>query len=90
MKRLCQIFKSPRREEMYLYVDKAKGLDEVPAALLASFGEPGLVMTIVLDSGRKLARADVTEVLARIDGEGFYLQMPPTPAELLARERADG
>jgi uncharacterized protein YcgL (UPF0745 family) len=40
----------------------------------------------VLDSQRKLARADTAEVLADIAEKGFYLQMPPTAAELLRRD----
>ena len=40
----------------------------------------------MLDPERKLARADATEVLEKIDQQGFYLQMPPTAAELLSRD----
>ena len=90
MKRLCQIYRSPRREEMYLYVDKLRGLEEVPAALLRQFGEPEPVMTLLLDPARKLARADAAEVLAQIEKQGFYLQMPPTPDELLRRDGNHG
>ena len=86
MKRICQVYRSPRKEEMYLYVDKANGLQDVPEALLGQFGEPEEVMTIVLAPERKLARADVGEVLEKIEQQGFYLQMPPTAAELLRRD----
>lgn len=89
MKLLCQVFKSSRKEEMYLYVDKAKGLADVPEALMAQFGEPEEVMTLVLDETRRLARADIHQVLADISEQGFYLQMPPTPADLLRREGVD-
>ncbi len=75
---------------MYLYVDREAGLEEVPEALLGQFGEPQSVMTLVLTPERKLARADVAEVLARIEEDGFYLQMPPTPAQLQQREKAGG
>ncbi|AQA18735.1 hypothetical protein BST95_11305 [Halioglobus japonicus] len=88
MKRLCEIFKSTRKEEMYLYVDKAKGLEDVPEVLLKQFGEPQSVMTIILTPERKLARVDVAEVLEKIDSDGFFLQMPPTPEQLLQRDRA--
>ncbi|KZX60191.1 hypothetical protein A3709_12915 [Halioglobus sp. HI00S01] len=88
MKRLCEIFKSTHKEEMYLYVDKAKGLEDVPEVLLKQFGEPQSVMTIILTPERKLARVDVAEVLEKIDSDGFFLQMPPTPEQLLQRDRA--
>ena len=86
MRRLCQVYRSPRKEEMYLYVDKANGLQDVPEALLDQFGEPEEVMIILLDPARELARADVSEVLEKIEQQGFYLQMPPTAAELLKRD----
>ncbi len=89
MKRLVEIFRSGRREEMYLYVDRAQGLAEVPESLLKQFGEAHSVMTLVLEPGRKLARADAGEVLAEIEERGFYLQMPPTPEQLRRRNAAD-
>ncbi len=89
MKRLIEIFRSSRREEMYLYVDRAKGLVDVPEVLMEQFGEPVSVLSMLLDAERKLARADAAEVLAQIESRGFYLQMPPTPAELLQRDRAN-
>lgn len=89
MKRLCRVYKSSRREEMYLYVDHSGGLEQVPDTLLASFGEPLEVMTLVLTAERKLARALASEVLAQIERQGFYLQMPPTPDELRRREAVD-
>lgn len=88
MSRICQIFRSPRKPEMYLYVDKAQGLTAVPDTLLAQFGEPQPVMVLALDAGRKLARAQAVEVLEKIESQGFFLQMPPTDAELLRRESA--
>jgi uncharacterized protein len=89
VKRICQVFRSPRRAEMYLYVDKAQGLEAVPETLLAQFGEPEAVMTLLLTPERKLARASAGEVLAQIESRGFYLQMPPTEAELRARNRVN-
>ena len=87
MSLLCEIFRSPRKAEMYLFVERAAGLDRVPEPLLAEFGEPEPVMTLVLSADRKLARADVVEVLASIEAQGFYLQLPPSSGELLSREQ---
>ena len=58
MRLLCQVFKSPGREEMYLYVEKSRGLEDVPGDLLARFGEPSPVMLLVLTPEKRLARAD--------------------------------
>ena len=85
-KRLIEIFSGARKAEAYLYVDKAVGLDEVPESLLAQFGEAESVMTMMLDTDRKLARADAAEVMEKIEEQGYYLQMPPTMAQLMARD----
>ena len=89
-RRFIEIFRGSLKAEAYLYVDKAKGLADVPEVLLSQFGEPETVMTMLLDPQRKLARADATEVLAKIEEQGYYLQMPPTAAELLNREGSRG
>ncbi|MEE4143483.1 MAG: YcgL domain-containing protein [Halieaceae bacterium] len=85
-KRFIEIFRGSRKAESYLYVDKANGLADVPDVLMAQFGEPRSVMTMMLDPGRKLARANAAEVLAKIEQQGYYLQMPPTADELLNRD----
>lgn len=75
-KRICSVFKSPRKHEMYLYVDKKEGLERIPAELLAIFGTPKLVFDLLLTTERKLAREDVVQVLANIEQQGYHLQMP--------------
>lgn len=86
MSLLCEIFKSPRKAEMYLYVERSRGLQDVPEVLLKQFGEPVSVMVLQLSPERRLARADTATVLAKIKEQGFYLQMPPTAAKLRSRE----
>ena len=85
---LCQIFKSKRNPEMYLYVEKTQGLERVRASLLHRFGDPEPLMMIVLEVDKRLARANAEQVLQEIKEHGFYLQMPPTTAELLRRDGA--
>ena len=46
-------------------------------------------MLLKLEPGRKLARADVQLVLAAIDEQGYYLQMPPSTGELLKRHHGE-
>ena len=84
MKLICQIYRSPRQEGMYLYVDKQEGTERVPDALLTKFGEPEEAFTLLLTAQRTLARADAAEVIAAINEQGFYLQMPPSEAEMAA------
>lgn len=77
MKIICSVYRSSRVEGMYLYVDKKDELARVPEDLLKSVGKPELAMTLALYPERKLARADVNNVLQAIAENGFYLQMPP-------------
>lgn len=74
---ICSIYKSSKKDEMYLYVCKAKGLTQVPEALLAMFGKATLFGTLLISPQKKLARADAAQVLKEIAEKGFYLQMPP-------------
>ena len=93
MKRICSIYRSPRRNEMYLYVLKSDALERVPDELLAAFGKPLHAFNLVLSPERALAREDIHTVLANLDKQGYHLQMPPAeddyiehlPEELLRR-----
>jgi uncharacterized protein YcgL (UPF0745 family) len=76
-RQLVRIYKSKRRAEMYLYVIKARGLVDVPEALLEQFGVPELVLDFLLTPDRKLARVHGERVLEEIARQGFYLQLPP-------------
>jgi len=80
---ICSIYRSPKKEEMYLYVDKRDGLGRVPDELKEMFGAPEHVMDMPLTASRKLARADTAKVIAGIQEKGFYLQMPPPKEDYL-------
>lgn len=83
MKRICSVYKSPRKSEMYLYVDKREALSRVPEALLVPFGAPQHVFDLLLTPERQLAREDVAKVLENIEKQGFHLQMPPGEEEYI-------
>lgn len=77
MKIIAEIFRSPREEGMYLYVNKEEGLQQVPEALLQKFGKPQPAMVLVLTPDKRLARADATKVIEALAVQGYYLQLPP-------------
>lgn len=83
MKRFCSIYKSPRKNEMYLYVDRSEALKRVPEALLAVFGTPQHVFDLVLTPERKLAKENAATVLENLEKQGFHLQMPPPEEEYI-------
>lgn len=81
MKRICSIYKSPRKREMYLYVLKSDALNRVPEGLLEVFGTPQLAFDLVLHPERQLAREDIHQVLEHLETQGYHLQMPPPETE---------
>ncbi|WP_372876098.1 YcgL domain-containing protein [Pseudomonas sp.] len=83
MKRICSIYKSPRKNEMYLYVLKSDGLERVPENLLAAFGPPTLAFSMVLTPERTLSREDIHTVLENLEKQGYHLQMPPPEDEYI-------
>ncbi|MGL9760085.1 MAG: YcgL domain-containing protein [Symbiopectobacterium sp.] len=80
----CVIYRSDKRDKTYLFVDKKDDFSRVPEALIKSFGTPHLVMLLPLDGSKKLASADIKKVKRALNEEGFYLQMPPPPENLLS------
>ena len=74
---LCDVYKSPKKPETYLYVSREDPLTRVPEALLETFGKPERALIIVLTEDKKLARVEAKKVMAALKEQGFYLQMPP-------------
>ncbi len=77
MKMVVSVYKTRRKEGLYLYVNKLKGIAPVPEQLRVLIGQPVHVMDFLLTPERKLAEVDSTEVLSKITENGYYLQMPP-------------
>ncbi|AMO49894.1 hypothetical protein GA0061071_107139 [Kosakonia oryzendophytica] len=85
----CVIYRSARREQTYLYVEKKDDFSRVPEALMQSFGPPQLTMLFPLDGRKKLAGADLDKVKEALVTQGYYLQLPP-PQENLLKEHLAG
>ncbi|WP_047046799.1 YcgL domain-containing protein [Vibrio mexicanus] len=81
---LCSIYKSLKKEGTYLYVPKKDDFSQVPDALMQTFGKPVFVMVIKLE-GRQLAQVNVEKVKASLKEDGFFLQVPPPPENLLEK-----
>ncbi|MBP3864376.1 MAG: YcgL domain-containing protein, partial [Pseudomonas sp.] len=83
MKRICSIYRSTKRNEMYLYVLKADALERVPEPLMLAFGKPIHAFDLVLTPERTLSREDITKVLENLETQGYHLQMPPAEDEYI-------
>ena len=80
---VCSVYKSSKKSEMYVYIDKKTGLDVLPEDLLTFFGTPIHVFDMLLTAEKKLARVDSKKVLAEVAEKGFLLQMPPADENYL-------
>ncbi|WP_438971518.1 YcgL domain-containing protein [Methylophaga sp.] len=77
------IYKSTKKEELYLYITHKDDFSEVPQELYDSMGkEPVYVMELELSSERPLARENVVHVIENLEKQGFHVQMPPKPEKL--------
>ncbi|MCX4186244.1 YcgL domain-containing protein [Methylophaga sp. OBS4] len=77
------IYKSLKKDGLYLYLAKKDDFSEVPQPLYDSMGnEPQFVMELDLSPDRSLAREDVNLVINNLKTRGFHVQMPPRPEKL--------
>lgn len=75
----CFVYKGARKEDHYLYLPKKITLisqGALPSALLDMLGELSLVVEFDLDADRNLPQADAKHVLANLEEQGFYVQLP--------------
>lgn len=83
----CSIYKSSKKENTYLYLNKKDDFSGVPESLMEIFGTPLFVMVLKLE-GRKLALADIGKVKEMLATVGYYLQIPPPVTNLLEQHKA--
>ncbi|MBL4609558.1 MAG: YcgL domain-containing protein [Pseudomonadaceae bacterium] len=83
MKVMCSIYRSKRKQGMYLYVPRKTDLADLPESLMQLFGKAELAMDLVLSEERTLAREDIHKVLANLQSQGYHLQMPPREEDYL-------
>ncbi|AVJ17979.1 YcgL domain-containing protein [Serratia rhizosphaerae] len=87
---LCVIYRSSKRDQTYLYVEKKDDFSRVPEDLLKSFGAPQFAMLLNLDERKRLANANIDKVREALKEEGFYLQVPPPVENLLSQHLGGG
>ncbi len=76
-----EVFKSTRKPETYVYLERGADWSALPESLRKVFGEPESVLSLMLKPERQLARYSGAYVLERISQQGFFLQMPDQEAE---------
>lgn len=79
---IVAVYKSTKKLDTYLFIEKREDFSPVPKLLLETFGKPKFVMLVPLTK-RDLSMADKHKVMAKIHEQGFYLQMPPPVIDML-------
>lgn len=75
---LCFIYKSLKKEYLYLYIAKKDDFSQVPETLFNSMGGIEFVMELELSAERRLAGEDAVKVINSLKEKGFFVQLPPT------------
>ena len=70
----CFIYKSLKKDYLYLYIDKKDDFSKVPDALINHFGKMEFVMDLELSPERKLAMEDAGKIIQNIMEQGFFVQ----------------
>ncbi|SIP93358.1 YcgL domain-containing protein [Aeromonas hydrophila] len=55
---------------------------------MSAFGRPELVLMTKLDPAKPLGIASASRVMEALQSQGFYLQVPPPPENLLEQHKA--
>ena len=72
---LCHFYRSNRKFDTYLYLVEKDDFSVVPDDLLRIFGDPEFSFSFDLQSERKLAREEASEVLENLQQQGYHLQL---------------
>ncbi|MBL4941005.1 MAG: YcgL domain-containing protein [Colwellia sp.] len=86
---LCVIYKSAKKAQTYLFVKTRDDFSAVPEPLMLTFGTPTLVTLTNLATKNKLAFADLERVKINLTEQGYYLQLPPPPEDLLKQHKIE-
>lgn len=83
---LSYIYRSGKKADCYLYLDKPIAGFELPVPVKKVVGDLSLVMELTIQEETKLVLSDPKVVLATMREQGFYIQMPskePHPVDEL-------
>lgn len=84
---LCAVYKSRKKSDTYLYINKRDDFSEVPKALLATFGVPQFVMLVPLNKPRNVGSIGIEKLSEILKSKGFYLQLSKQEENLLSQHR---
>ncbi|GAA0420369.1 hypothetical protein GCM10009133_30960 [Cocleimonas flava] len=84
----CYVYRSNKKQGMYLYLVEKDNFDDVPESLMKLLGELVFSFEFDLSKDRKLVKAESEEVLRILKENGYFLQMPPAKSELFGNNES--
>jgi uncharacterized protein YcgL (UPF0745 family) len=84
---LTAVYKSKKKADTFLFIEKRDDFSKVPEPLMAMFGQPLYVMIINLAKRTQLGVADLDTLKQSLSDQGYYLQIPPPEENLLSQLR---
>ena len=75
----CVVYKSLKKDETYIFIEKSASISDLPGELMTVLGNTEEVMTLNLTPEKKMARGSAAEIMLSIEKQGFHLQMPENP-----------
>ncbi|CAD2223574.1 YcgL domain-containing protein PSHAb0508 [Pseudoalteromonas sp. 3J6] len=84
---LTAVYKSKKKADTFLFIEKRDDFSKVPEPLMAMFGQPQYVMIINLAKRTQLGVADLYTLKQSLSDQGYYLQIPPPEENLLSELR---
>ncbi|NWL17284.1 YcgL domain-containing protein [Pseudoalteromonas sp. Scap03] len=84
---LTAVYKSKKKADTFLFIEKRDDFSKVPEPLMAMFGQPQYVMIINLAKRTQLGVADLDTLKQSLSDQGYYLQIPPPEENLLSELR---
>ena len=73
----CYVYRSNKKQGMYLYLVEKDDFSDVPESLMKLLGDVEFSFEFDLSKDRKLVKAESEEVLRIMKENGYFLQMPP-------------
>jgi uncharacterized protein YcgL (UPF0745 family) len=72
---LCYVYKSSKKEGVYLYVESKNALNELPEELKTLTGKLELALTFKLTEDRKIQKVKAVDVMTAIKEKGYFLRI---------------
>ncbi len=84
---LCAVYKSLKKADTFLYVEKRDDFSKVPKGLLETFGTPIFVILINTEKKTSVAGLAQSDFIRKFEENKFYLQLPPKTEDLMEAHR---